>query len=177
MKSVQWPTTPGTSTAFGGSFTVSKRCHSCSCIGFDASIEKRSALDAEHDVNDVRERDIVLVRAVETAPAHVQLHHLFGNTAERVIESVDAQLCVCAVIGRRHLGEHLPAVGQIRIVDLQLEAGFDDRQIFDTHGLGDSEQEVFGVLVILVVQPVLDRARRIRVHERARDVEARDRSL
>ena len=39
IKSVQWPTTPGTSVAPSGSFTSSKTRHSCSWQGFDASIE------------------------------------------------------------------------------------------------------------------------------------------
>jgi hypothetical protein len=54
-----------------------------------------------------------------------------------------------------------PAVGQIGIVDLQQEAGVDDRAIFLTHRFGNGEDEFLVVLVIVVGDPVLDCARRI----------------
>src|ERR687887_329166 len=42
--------------------------------------------DLEHEVDDVLEREVVLVRAVTAAPAHVQTDLLLGNIAQGVVQ-------------------------------------------------------------------------------------------
>src|SRR3970282_3008954 len=64
----------------------------------------------ENDVDDVLERDVVLVRPVIAAPAGVKAHPLRRNIPERVIERVEAQLGIFAVLRHAHPGVDLPAV-------------------------------------------------------------------
>src|SRR5690348_5189003 len=85
----------------------------------------------EDDVDDVPERNVALVRSVEAAPADVQPDLLAGDVAKRVIERVDPKLRIAPVLRDAHLRIHLPAVGQVGIVDLQEEAGVDDCPILD----------------------------------------------
>ena len=53
---------------------------------------------------------------------------------------------VLAVVGDAHVGEHLPAVRQVRVVDLQDEAGVGDRLVLLVHRVGDGEEELLVVL-------------------------------
>ena len=66
---------------------------------------------------------------------------------------------------------------ELRIVDLNQEAGRDDRLILLAHGLADRMEIVLRRLVILVLVPVLDIGGRDRRDENLRDVEARERGL
>ena len=54
---------------------------------------------------------------------------------------LDAQLGVFAVVGDAHLGVHLPAVGQVGIVDLEQHAGVGDGLVLLVQRVGDGEQE------------------------------------
>ena len=85
--------------------------------------------DAEDDVDDVLERNVVAVRAVEAPPADVQPHLLARDAAQGVVDRVDAQRGVLAVVAHAHVRIHLPAVGQVRVVDLQQKPGGDDRLV------------------------------------------------
>ena len=105
------------------------------------------------------QRDVVLVRAVAAAPARVEADRLLGNVAQPVVQRLDAQLRVLAIVVDAHLRVHLPAVGQVRVVDLQHEAGVGDELVLLVHDVGDGEQELLVGRVVLVPQPVLDRAR------------------
>ncbi len=80
------------------------------------------------------------------------------DVAEGVVEGVDAQLGVLAVGGDVHLGVDLPGICEIGVVDLEDEAGVDDGLVFLAHGVGDGENVFLVRLVVLVDQPVLDRA-------------------
>ena len=46
---------------------------------------------AEDQVDDVLERNVVMVRAVKAAPGHMQSDLLFRNVAQRVAQCVDAR--------------------------------------------------------------------------------------
>ena len=83
---------------------------------------------------------------------------------------------VLAIVVDAHVGEHLPAVGQVRIVDLEVQAGVGDGLVLLVHGVGDGEQELLVGRVVLVAQPVLDGAGRDRGQE-ALDVQALQRGL
>src|SRR5215211_3602355 len=54
-----------------------------------------------------------------------------------------------------HVREHLPAVGQVRVVDLEHEAGVDDLPVLLAHGVRYRVEELLVRLVVLVVEPVL----------------------
>ena len=64
-----------------------------------------------------------------------------------------------------------------RIVDLQQEAGVDDRLVFLAHRVGDGEDVFLLRLVVGVLLPVLDVGRRDRRHEDFFDLHAVERRL
>ncbi len=114
----------------------------------------------------VFQRQVVLVRAVVAAPADVEPDAVLRDVAQGVVQRVDAHLGVLVVVGSAHLREHLPAVAQVRVVDLEDEAGIDDRLVLLRHGVSDGVHELLVRLVVLVRHPVLDRPRRHRGQER-----------
>ena len=100
------------------------------------------------------------MRTKSAPPAHVQSDLLLGHVTQRMVDRLHAQLRVTAVVSDAHLGEHLPAVRQVRIVDLQVQTGPGDRLILLVQGIGEREDVLLIGLVVLVVEPVLDRAGR-----------------
>ena len=156
--SVAWPTTPGTSTLPAGNFTSSQTRHSCSWRGIGRFDGNRIGFNFKNEVDDVAQRDVVLVRAVITAPAGVKAHPVWRDVAQAVIERVDAQRGILAIFRHAHFRHELPAVGQIGIVDLQQEAGVDDRFVFLVHSVGDGDQIGFIVRIVIVLHPVFDGA-------------------
>ena len=82
--------------------------------------------------------------------------------AQRVVQCIDPQRGVFAILRDRDLGQASPAVRQVGIVDLQQETRIDNRVVFLAHRLGDREQERLVAVVIFVPHPMLDRARRVR---------------
>ena len=64
------------------------------------------------------------------------------------------------------MGVNLPGVREIRVVDLQQKAGLDDGVVLDLHGVRDRREVRLVGRVVLVTQPVLDRAGRHRRQER-----------
>ena len=64
-----------------------------------------------------------------------------------MIERLDAHALELLEFRERRLGiDHVPVVRQARIVDLQHEAGVDDRLVFLAHGVGGGEDEFLSVL-------------------------------
>ena len=104
------------------------------------------------------EWDVVLVRSMAAAPADMQANLFFWNIAQRMIERLDAQSGIASIVVNAHLREHLPAVGKVRIVDLQIQSSVGDGAVLVVHCIGDGKQELFVGLVILVEKPVLDGA-------------------
>src|SRR5262252_701389 len=78
-----------------------------------------SSAHAEDQINNVLQGYVVVVRPVKTAPAHMQSDFLFGDVAQRIVQRIDAHRCVPAVIGETDVGQAVPAVGKVGIVDLQ----------------------------------------------------------
>ena len=69
-----------------------------------------------------------------------------------MIERVDAQLRPAPVIGGAHRRHHaLEHVGQEGVVDLDVEAGIDDRLVFLVQRVGEREQEGLLVFIMLVL--------------------------
>jgi len=54
-----------------------------------------------------------------------------------MIERLDAQSRVFAILSDRHVRVHLPAVGEVGVIDLQQKPGIDDKLVFVRHGVGD----------------------------------------
>ena len=103
--------------------------------GFDAD-RLRARLEGE--VDDLRERQIVGVRPFVVAPADVQPHAVGRQALGRGIERGDVALGDLAELV---VGE-MPVLvvarrGEIGRVDLQDEAGLDDRPVFGLHRVGE----------------------------------------
>ena len=125
--------------------------------GFD---RKASGIHPEDQVDDVPERDVIVMGAVVVAPTDMQANLFAGDATQGVIQCVNPQR-VFAVVGQGDVGQAVPAVLQVRIVDLQQEAGIDDGLVFLMHGISDGQQERLVALVVFVQHPVLDGAWRI----------------
>ena len=120
-----------------------------------------SRIDAEDQIDDVPERDVVVMRPVKAAPADMQSHLLARDAAQRMVQRIDPHRRIFAILRERDVGQAVPAVRQIGVVDLQQKAGLDDRAIFLVHGVGDRENEFLVGLIVLVRHPMLDRAGRV----------------
>ncbi len=93
----------------------------------------------EDDVDDVLELHVVDARAHIDAVAGVEADPVFRDALERRIERLDAQLCPFTAGGDVEVRARDVVGEEERIVDLQQEAGVDDRLVFLTHRLGDRE--------------------------------------
>src|SRR5947207_10241632 len=99
------------------------------------------------------EWDVVLVRSMAAAPARMQSNLFFWNVAQRMIERFDTQRGITSILVNAHLREHLPAVGKVRIVDLQIQSSVGDGAVLLVHRVGDGKEKLFVGLVILVEKP------------------------
>jgi hypothetical protein len=79
-----------------------------------------------------------------------------------VVERLHAQGRVAAVVVDAHAGEHLPAVGQVWVVDLKDDAGVGNSLVLVVHRVCDGEEELFVVAIVMIEEPVLDGAGRNR---------------
>ena len=85
-----------------------------------------------------------------------------GKSSDGVIERFDPHHGEFFVILDRRLGiDHVPILGDRRIVELQDQSGIDDGLVFLAHGLADGVHELFVGLVVDVAQ-----ARRARRSDR-----------
>src|SRR3989475_6905770 len=69
----------------------------------------------QDQVHELAQREVVLVRAVGAAPAHVEAHALPRNVAQRVIERLDPQRGEPPVVGPAHRRMYLPGVRQVGV--------------------------------------------------------------
>ena len=120
---------------------------------------------AEHDVDDVLQFHVVDARAHVDAVAGVVAHALGRNAAQRVVQELDAGGRPFAALGEIDLRVHRPVARQLRIVDLQDEAGVDDRPVFLVQRVGQRHPELPVGLVIFVGVPIGEVGRRDRRHE------------
>ena len=116
---------------------------------------------------DLVEGDVVGVRPLVVAPAHVQAHGGRVDALERAVDGVDHQLHPAEELRQRPVGEQRVALeGEVGRVDLQQQAAVDDRLVLGAQGGGDGPH----VLLLRGVVPVLHRggddAGRARGHER-----------
>ena len=111
------------------------------------------------------ERNIGSVRAVPAAPADVKADAVRRQPAQRVIERLHAHLLEFLELPKRRLRiDHVPVVRQARIVDLQHDAGIDDRLVLVAHRLGRGEQE-FLLGLVIKIDAAGEAARADRAHE------------
>ncbi len=125
--------------------------------GIDAGI------DAQHVLGDVAQLRLEHARAVIDAVAGVEAHLLGRDAAQRVVDAFDEDVGLALLLlgVERVVAEH---VGEERIVDLEVEAGLDDGEIFGAHRLAHRVEEFLVGFEVLVEA---DAARRGRGHEGA----------
>ncbi len=93
-------------------------------------------------------------------------HALGRQIAHRVIERGDIGRDDLAIVGERQVEiDHVAQHREIGAVELQDEAGRDDRLVFLPHDIGERENVVLGALVVVVLQVARDLPGRWRGHE------------
>ena len=108
----------------------------------------------------------MLVRAVVAPPADVKAHAVGRNVSQRVVERLDAKAGELAIVRDAHVRVNLPGVGEVRVVDLQDVSGLTIAS-YSTFIASAMAFEVRLVArIVLVAQPVLDRAGGYRRQER-----------
>ena len=120
----------------------------------------------EHDVDDVGEGDIAVVRAFIVAPAEMHTQ-LFGrDVGDRMIERFNVQPCALAKVRQAQIGVlNVPAHGEVRAIDLQDETGLGDRFVFVTHGVRNGVNIALEILVVIVAEEQRHHPGRCRAHE------------
>ena len=76
-------------------------------------------LDPQHEVDDVLQREIALVRALPASPAEVVAHPVLGDTGQRVVQRVDVHRLRLSIVPERGSGDdHVPRLAEAGVVDL-----------------------------------------------------------
>ena len=116
----------------------------------------------ENEIDDVPQRDVAHMRAGPASPADVVAHAILGDALERVVERFDefGEPAPILLEGRRR-NHAVIGRGRARIVDLQDEAGVDDRPVFGAHRRGDRGEPLLLALVVFILA--------VRQHARRRD--------
>ena len=96
---------------------------------------------------------------------------------DRMVEGLDPQHGEALIGFEAGLGHDLvPILGDAGIVELEDEAGIDDRLVFLAHRIGAGEEEIVVGLVVEIAEP-RDAARRDRGHEPFLDAVGLERGL
>src|SRR6266545_1938990 len=90
------------------------------------------------------------------APAHMEAHRLLRDIPQGVVEGIDAQRGELAILWDAHVTVNLPRIRQVRVVNLEQEAGVGDGLVLLMHGIRDGVEKILIALVILVFHPMLD---------------------
>src|SRR6266545_4114074 len=107
----------------------------------------------EDNIEDVRQRDVVVMRALVVAPAEVHAHLVRRHRRQRVVESLDVQPGHRAELLEAQVGElDVTAHREIRAIDLEDEPRARHRLILVLHSLGDGEEICLVARVVLVVE-------------------------
>ena len=115
----------------------------------------RLGVDLEHRLNEIPQLQVVDVRALIDAVAGVVADFLSGDVPERVVDELDPLLDAPGPLRRLRVGV-TPQLGGRRIVELDEEAGVDDRSVLLVHRVGERGQELVPggvILVPLLCQP------------------------
>ena len=124
-----------------------------------------AGVDLQHQIDEVLQLHVVDARADVDAVAGVVADAIGRQAAQRVIEDFDAVRRPFAAGVDIRLRVHHVIRSQERVVDLEHEAGIDDRPVFLVQRLGERDEVVLVGLVVLVAVPVGEVRRRHRRHE------------
>ena len=154
-------TTPGTSTLPSGSSTSSQQPPLVLVPGVRLLDQVEAGAHVEHEIDHVGERRVVRVWPVPASEAHVIADALLRDARERVVERLDAQRRPAPVVVDRAADceDRVVLVQEHRVVDLEQEAGVDDRPVLLVQRIRDREDELLFGRVVLVAQPVDARGR------------------
>ena len=122
------------------------------------------AVDRQHQVDQVLHRNVGGMRAVPASPAQMEADFVGRQPFDRVVDRVDLHLGIAAIaFDARFVLLLVPVLADRRIVELNGQAGVDDRLVFFVHGVGARVQQFLFALVILVRHARAAR-RRNRIH-------------
>ena len=108
-------------------------------------------VDRQHHLDDVAHGDVGRVRTVPTAPAQMKPDAVRRQVADRVVQRLDAEHGELLIIVQGGLGfDHVPVLGERRVVKLQDEARVDDRFVCLAHRVGAGEQQFLLGFVVFV---------------------------
>ncbi len=133
-----------------------------------ASFERDGAwARAEHDVDDVLERNVEVVRALVVAPAQVHAQLLGRDAGHGVVQCLHllANLAAELLRGKADVRSDVAAHGQVRAVQLEDEASAHDGFVLRLHSVGQGRQVGLVGGVVSVLQKVRDDTGRCRRHE------------
>ena len=115
----------------------------------------------EHDVDDVGQRHVAVVRAFVIAPAQMHPHPLRRDPRQRMVQRLDMQPRPLAEFLDRQIGVlDVPPHREIGAIDLQRDPGPGDRLVLAAHRLGDRKQIRLLVRVVIVAEEQRDDAGR-----------------
>ena len=161
MKFVVESMTPGMMVLPSGTRTVSNTRHSCACRGLAPSKETAVAASGQHEVDDVRQRHVEVVRPLVVAPAHVHADLLGRDIGEGMIQRLDVEPGHGAERRDVEVGElDVPAHAEVGAVDLQHEARARDRLVLVLHRLRDGVEIGLVGGIVLVLEEERDHPRR-----------------
>ena len=128
--------------------------------------QQRLRFGHQDDIDDLFERDVLVVRPLVIAPAKMHAQALRRQAVERIIQHLD--LFPRTAEERRVvfvLEDGVPAHGEIRAVDLQVEARLDNALILFAHCVAERFQIGSVGRKMLVGLKNRDHAGRGRIHE------------
>src|SRR5438094_1836529 len=136
-----------------------------------------ATLDGQHDLGDVTHGNVGRVRTVPAAPAEMKPDPVFREPLDRVVERLNADHRELLVVGHRGLRvDHVPVLGDRRIIELQHEPSADDGLVFLTHRVSAREQKLLLGLVV-AIRNARGAPRRDRGHEAFLDTRGLQRRL
>src|SRR5262245_45267286 len=110
-------------------------------------------MDLQYYVYGILQRDIYGMGAFPTAPAHMVPNPVLRNASEGVIEGINTQLSLLAVLFKGEVGagpgmRDVPAADHPRVVYLQDEPRVHDGPVLLAHRRGQREEEFLFRLVM-----------------------------
>src|SRR5512145_707116 len=124
---------------------------------------------AQDEVDDVLQWYIRSVRARPAAPAYVVADATGRDAFSCTVDRLDLALEPASIVGERGRRHHAVVRDRgARVVQLEQEAGVDDRTVFVAHGLGDRFEHLLVARVVLVLA-VGNHARRCRDRQESLD--------
>ena len=104
---------------------------------------KATRIHLKHDVQNVSQRHVVVMRTGVVAPTDVDANPLGIDAVQRVIQHLDAELDRDSKLRDRYIGKlQMTAKSEIGTVDLKEETAANDRPVLLAEGIGQGIQEV-----------------------------------